>query len=284
MQGGRPLRARSGSTLEIASRRVASSLPETPSRCGKGRRGVRARMRAPPSIDPDSLELVHEWCAYAHVSLSANEEYSRGLLEIGRCASVGAFWRLHNHTPAVSRIFDDQHIAVVQGRHVEGFGLFRSTSRPEWEHASQKGGFVLHARQTLTAEVAERAWIDLRLAAVCGDAFGDLINGVRLVSKAATRGQRRTFKFEVWCPPTSERAEVSAHLAQIHPRASYECDADARRRFKPGTSASTRGAPPTPLPRESPCSTAGASETPKASQPWPRRASLGCKSGPPRPP
>ena len=89
---------------------------------------------------------------------------------------------------------------MVNGRHIEGFSLFKKGIRPEWEDPANVSGGELSCRKMLNVDILDLYWENMAFGLI-GETIDDAdeICGCRIVDKGKAKACNKTlFKLELW--------------------------------------------------------------------------------------
>lgn len=162
--------------------------------------------------------LHRKWCTYVHYPLytSATESYgSRAYCKIFDFDTVEDFWNYFYATPPPSLVFanDQRPRRKLDGRQVEGFGVFTEGVKPEWEET--KEGCHLEFGFITDASILDTLWEVVCLLLVgetmCQPAH---VVGVRVVDKSKAR--KPLYRLEVWVGTKDEQVKqaVASNVVQ----------------------------------------------------------------------
>lgn len=178
--------------------------------------------------------LQHKWSFFLHYptfGLDTTTYSSHAYERLVDVATVEAFWRAFEHIPKPSDVFATQEEGqvirpTVNGRHLEGIGLFKTGVKPEWEFPLNLKGGHWECREDFSLDVLDRIWYDVALALV-GETLeaGREIVGVRVVDK--TKPKRVEYRVEVWVA-----TQHSAVVLEILEKLIESIDVDASFEWK----------------------------------------------------
>lgn len=142
--------------------------------------------------------LQNSWSFWEHRTGSGNE-YGSNMHQLGDFKTVEEFWRYFNNIPKVNDVFytssgGRKHFA---DRAVDGFSLFKSGIRPEWEDPQNMRGGEYFVRKNFNARDLNEYW-ELMCLGLIGETIdpSDEVCGARIVDK--TRGDRPMYRLEIW--------------------------------------------------------------------------------------
>mmetsp|Transcript_16665 Transcript_16665/g.32327 ORF Transcript_16665/g.32327 Transcript_16665/m.32327 type:complete len:216 (+) Transcript_16665:394-1041(+) len=143
--------------------------------------------------------LQNAWCFWEHRKGGTGSDYGSKMFQLGEFQTVEDFWRFKNNLPQPSEVFftpQSGHKKFAD-REIDGFSMFKSGIRPEWEDKANLYGGEFFCRQTMAPAHLDEAWEKLLLGLV-GETIdsGDEICGVRVVDKS--KGNRPTYRLEMW--------------------------------------------------------------------------------------
>ena len=150
------------------------------------------------------LPLQEKWTWYAHVDGESN--YSNSIVRLGTFGTLCEYLQYVNHVPAPHIIFDGAHACLItaqdgQKRYVNAYSLFRNSSTPAWEDATNIAGGTLLCRSTMAPEQLQNAWQQLCNWIIQEEIQG--ANGIRVVQKFDKRSGM-FHKIEVWLQDDDE--------------------------------------------------------------------------------
>ncbi len=142
--------------------------------------------------------LQNEWSFFVIYPMYANyceEAYQR----FGQFSDVCSFWSYYLHFLKPSDVFATRERArmLVDNRSIEGFGMFRTSIKPQWEDEANANGGHWEITGFGGLESVDEAWETLVLLCV-GHTIteGDYAAGVRVVDKSKRSGVQ--YRLELW--------------------------------------------------------------------------------------
>jgi translation initiation factor 4E len=136
----------------------------------------------------------------------AGEEWKSNNQLVYEVATVESYWRLYNVLKPPTQI-----------QNKTDYYLFKSSSEPEWEHESNKGGgrwgFSLNRKDINLANKVDDYWLNLLLA-IIGEQFedSDEINGIVVQKKPGE------YRFGIWtraCPDEEKIKRIGQQFKQF---------------------------------------------------------------------
>lgn len=152
--------------------------------------------------------LENKWSFWEHRKNSGKNRgsaYSGNMFEIGNFQTVEDFWRFKNNLPLPSEIFHtpDSERMKFADREIEGYSLFKTGIRPEWEDEANKKGGEFFCRKTFSSKDLDDIYENLLLGLI-GETIDpeNYICGCRVVDKSART--RVLYRVEVWFKEVDE--------------------------------------------------------------------------------
>lgn len=141
--------------------------------------------------------LQHSWTFWEHRK-GGDHEYGNNMHNLGDFNTVEGFWRFYNNIPKPSTVFTTStETHKFADRVVEGFGLFKTGIRPEWEDKANMHGGEFFCRKHFSPQDLDETYENMVLGLV-GESIdpNDEITGVRIVDKS--KGDRVLYRIELW--------------------------------------------------------------------------------------
>jgi len=144
-------------------------------------------------------KLENSWCFWEHRKGGGANDYGAKMFLLGEFESVEGFWRFKNNMPNPSAVFFTMAGGQkrFEDREIDGFSMFKSGIRPEWEDPLNSNGGEFFCRQMMSPVALDDAWEKLLLGLI-----GEVVDpnnevcGVRCVDKSKTG--RPTYRLEMW--------------------------------------------------------------------------------------
>mmetsp|Transcript_19599 Transcript_19599/g.32235 ORF Transcript_19599/g.32235 Transcript_19599/m.32235 type:complete len:206 (+) Transcript_19599:168-785(+) len=142
--------------------------------------------------------LESSWCFWEHRK-GNNHDYGSKMYKLGEFNTAEGFWRFKNNLPKPSDVFYTQQGGQkkFEDREIDGFSMFKSGIRPEWEDKANMHGAEFFCRQAMAPDNLDDAWEKLLLGLISEVIDPtDEVCGVRVVDKS--KQGRSTYRLEMW--------------------------------------------------------------------------------------
>jgi translation initiation factor 4E len=154
-----------------------------------------------PVDTPQRHPLQTGWSFYLHYAAFGDSYTAETAFDaVATVRTVPDFWRYFTHIPPPSQLLADEHGTrrEIDGRVIEGVGLFREAVAPKWEDPIHAQGGHWQCRSTFQPGVLDAVWEELAMGVIgeTSDVSAD-VTGIRIVDKS--RGRGCVSRLEVWC-------------------------------------------------------------------------------------
>jgi hypothetical protein len=147
---------------------------------------------------------------------SNNENYQDSLKKLGDCATIEEFWRYFNNIPKPSELFfNGQKRGFRDNRKVQGFCIFKTGIKPEWEDAKNRIGGEFFFRKGMDLVNLDLLYEHLTLGCI-GETIDpeNTITGIRVVDKSIFKKNQAIYRLELWFS-TSDKNEMDTLKARM---------------------------------------------------------------------
>lgn len=186
-------------------------------------------METEKSSDNLQVHPLHRtWKIYLHYPLYTSSTASYGSAaykDLCKFCTVEDFWRYYLHFPRPSQVFATESRARISldGRQVEGFGIFQEGIYPEWEKTPTGGHWEIGGVNNV--EHTNLLWETLCLKLV-GETLCNTVSvdGIRVVDKS--KNKRPLYRVEVWLHTRDEdiKQQVLENLLSAIKEVNVEID------------------------------------------------------------
>mmetsp|Transcript_64230 Transcript_64230/g.140795 ORF Transcript_64230/g.140795 Transcript_64230/m.140795 type:complete len:228 (-) Transcript_64230:78-761(-) len=163
------------------------------------------------------LPLRYTWSIWEQIM--ANDKaaaYSDATHKVAAFSTVQEFWKLWNHMPQPSELFEQKRMVREQpdGLHViDAIMIFRENIRPEWEDKMNTNGghFQFQLKPTVGGGQVDEYWNNLVLGVIGATIEpANMITGIRLVDKLSGPRAAGVIRLEVWFTNMEDTAATQA--------------------------------------------------------------------------
>ncbi|CAL1134973.1 unnamed protein product [Cladocopium goreaui] len=163
------------------------------------------------------LPLRYTWSIWEQIM--ANDKaaaYSDATHKVTAFSTVQEFWKLWNHMPQPSELFEQKRMVREQpdGLHViDAIMIFRENIRPEWEDKMNTNGghFQFQLKPTVGGGQVDEYWNNLVLGVIGATIEpANMITGIRLVDKLSGPRAAGVIRLEVWFTNMEDTAATQA--------------------------------------------------------------------------
>lgn len=168
------------------------------------------------------MNLENKWTIYDHEK-SDKDTYEKSTRELASFSTVEDFWRIFNHYPLVSDIFNNGvEKPTIGSKEITSISLFKNDIKPKWEDPSNRLGGEFSKRRfnkKNPLEEIEQDWENLVLACV-GENLNESITGIRIVDSSVPniykkKSYKLLYRIEVWFSDISKKNEIEESLRTI---------------------------------------------------------------------
>lgn len=160
-----------------------------------------------------SHPLQHKWAIFLHYPSHFTTYAQEASEEACSFDTVEDFWRYFEYIPLCSKVFT--HIEAdtvihprIDGRVLEGYGLFKDGIRPEWEDPINAKGGHWEMKMAYDLDILDETWRCVVLGLI-GETVGEHITGARMVDKSKTKRPEPEYRLEIWTD-TCDEADINA--------------------------------------------------------------------------